>query len=65
MPTAETPVLDDSLANLVEEVSQRLLVLTDGEHRAYVGSELPAVDRALSRIQNEGLARRDLWVANS
>ena len=41
MPTAETPVLDDSLANLVEEVSQRLLVLTDGEHRAYVGSELP------------------------
>ena len=57
MPTAETPVSDDSLANLVEEVSQRLLMLTDGEHRAYVGSELPAVDRALSRIQNEGLAR--------
>ena len=56
MPTAETPVLDDSLANLVEKVSQRLLVLTDGEHRTYVGSELPAVDRALSRIQNEGLA---------
>lgn len=57
MPTAETPVSDDSLANLVEAVSQRLLVLTDGEHRAYVGSELPAVDRALSRIQHEGLAR--------
>ena len=57
MPTAETPVSDDSLANLMEEVSQRLLVLTDGEHPAYVGSELPAVDRVLSRIQNEGLAR--------
>ena len=56
MPTAETPVLDDSIANLVEKVSQRLLVLTDGEHPAYVGSELPAVDRVLSRIQNEGLA---------
>ncbi len=47
MPTAETPVSHDSLANLVEAVSQRLLVLTDGEHRAYVGSELPAV--ALAR----------------
>ena len=57
MPTAETPVADDSLANLVEAVSQRQLVLTDGEHRGYVGSELPAVDRALSRIQYEGLAR--------
>jgi hypothetical protein len=57
MPTAETLVSDDSLANLVDAVNQRLLVLTDGEHPAYVGSELPAVDRALSRIQNEGLAR--------
>ena len=57
MPTAETPVSDDSFAKLVEEVSQRLLMLTDGEHPAYVGSELPAIDRALSRIQNAGLAR--------
>ena len=57
MPSTETPVSGGSLANLVQEVKQRQLVLTDGEHRAYLGSELPAVDRALSRIQNEGLAR--------
>jgi len=57
MPSPETPVSDDSLANLVEEVRRRLLVLGDDEHPAYVGSELPAVDRALTRIQNEGLAR--------
>jgi len=57
MPSPETPVSDDSLANLVEEVRRRLLVLGDDEHPAYIGSELPAVDRALTRIQNEGLAR--------
>jgi len=38
-------------------VGQRQLALTDDAHRAYLGSELPAVSRALSRIQHEGLAR--------
>lgn len=56
MPTAETPVSDKSLAHLIEAVSQRLLLLHDCEHHLYVGSELPAVDRVLSRIQDEGLA---------
>ena len=42
MPTAETPVSDDSLANLVEEVSQRLLVLTDGALRTPLTAFVPA-----------------------
>lgn len=57
MSTAETPVSNDSLADLTEAVRQRHLALADGKHLAYVGSELPAVDRVLARIQREGLAR--------
>jgi hypothetical protein len=42
---------------LIEEVGKRRSLLTGGDSSAFVGSELPTVDRVLSRIQAEGLAR--------
>ena len=57
MPANDTNAAGSALALLVEEVGKRRSLLTDSERGAFVGSELPAVDRALSRIQAEGLAR--------
>ena len=56
MPADDTNGASSALALLVEEVGKRRLLLTSSERGAFVGSELPAVDRALSRIQAEGLA---------
>ncbi len=57
MPANDTNRASSALALLVEEVGKRRSLLTGSERGAFVGSELPAVDRALSRIQAEGLAR--------
>jgi hypothetical protein len=46
----------DDLALPVEEVSKRRAALTDNERGVCIGSELPAVDRVLSRIQAESLS---------
>ncbi len=56
MPANDTNGASSALALLVEEVGKRRSLLTDSERGAFVGSELPAVDRALSRIHAEGLA---------
>ena len=55
--THDTNAGGSALALLVEEVGKRSALLTSREHGAFVGSELPVVDRALSRILAEGLAR--------
>ncbi len=57
MPANDSNAAGSALALLVEQVGKRRSLLTDSERGAFVGSELPAVDRALSRIQAEGLAR--------
>jgi hypothetical protein len=57
MHTIEELASGSPLARLVEAVGQRAEVLDSDELRAYVGSDLPAVDRVLSHIQAEGLAR--------
>ncbi len=57
MPATDTNTAGGALALLIEEVGKRTSLLTGSERGAFVGSELPAVDRALSRIQAEGLAR--------
>jgi hypothetical protein len=50
-----------SLAVLIEEVGKRRALLTAGDSSVFVGSELPTVDRVLSRIQAEGLARGPMF----
>ena len=57
MADNETNTTGRGLALLIEEVGKRTSLLTDSEHGDFVSSELVAVDRALSRIQAEGLAR--------
>jgi hypothetical protein len=57
MPANDTNSADRALALLVEEVRKRTSLLTGGDRDAFVGSELLTVNRALSRIQAEGLAR--------
>ena len=57
MPANDTNMADRALALLVEEVRKRTSLLTGADRDAFVGSELLTVDRALSRIQAEGLAR--------
>ncbi len=57
MPANDTNTAGGALALLIEEVGKRTSLLTGSERGAFVGSELPAVDRALSHIQAEGLAR--------
>ena len=47
----------DALAVLVEAVEKREQKLPGDDHGGYVGSNLIAANRALSRIQAEGLAR--------
>jgi hypothetical protein len=60
-------ILDDmqasggALAHLVEEVRERLLALPGDDRGGYVGSELPAVNRVLARIQAEGLAHGPMF----
>jgi hypothetical protein len=56
MPANDMNAAGSSLALLVEEVGKRKSLLSGSERGAFVGSELPAVDRALSRIRAEGLA---------
>jgi len=51
----------EALAQLVEAVRLRVLALPGDGHGAYVGSGLPAVNRALARIQAEGLAPGPLF----
>ncbi len=46
-----------ALALLVEEVGKRTSLLTASEHGDFVRSERATVDRVLTRIQAEGLAR--------
>jgi hypothetical protein len=57
MPASDMEVPGDDLACLVEGVRKRQLALTGDDLGAFVGSELPAVDRVLARILAEGLAR--------
>jgi hypothetical protein len=57
MPANDTNMADPALALLIEEVGKRTALLTDSERGDFVGSELLTIDRALSRIQAEGLAR--------
>ncbi len=59
--TSNTNAAGSALALLVEEVGKRSALLTSREHGAFVGSELPIVDRALSRILAEGLARGSVF----
>ncbi len=57
MPVDDTDMPDHALALLVEEVRKRASLLTGRDRGEFVGSELLTVDRALSRIRAEGLAR--------
>ena len=57
MPAKDTNIADSALALLVEEVGKRASLLTGDDRDAFVGSELLTVNRALSRIRAEGLAR--------
>jgi len=57
MADNDTNTTGRALAFLIEEVGKRTSLLTVSEGGNFVGSELATVDRALSRIQAEGLAR--------
>ena len=57
MADNDTNTTGRALALLIEEVGKRTSLLTDSERGDFVGSELATVDRALSRIQAECLAR--------
>jgi hypothetical protein len=57
MRTENTRASRDGLDCLADELSARLLTLSSEERGNYVGSELSTVDRALSHVQDEGLAR--------
>lgn len=46
----------EALAHLIESVREQQLLLPGDDRSGYVGSELPALNRALARIQREGLA---------
>jgi len=52
----EMSAADDPLDYLVDEVSRRLDLVPVDERGAFIGSELPAVDRALSHIRIKGEA---------
>ena len=51
----------EGLARLTDELSTRLLTLSSAERGDYIGSELSTVDRALSHVQAEGLARGSVF----
>ncbi len=57
MADDDTNTADGALALLIEEVGKRTSLLSVVERGDFVGSELTTVDRALSRIQAECLAR--------
>jgi len=57
MPELDARADGGALARLVDEVAARLSALPRRDDDFYVGSELSAVDRALSVISAEGLAR--------
>ena len=61
MPLCNIQASGDALAGLVEGVRKRLLALHGDDRGGYVGSELPAVNRVLARIQAEGLAQGPLF----
>jgi hypothetical protein len=61
MPLSDMQAPGDALAGLVEEVHKRLLALHGDGRGGYVGSDLPAVNRVLARIQAEGLAQGPLF----
>ena len=61
MPVHDMRASGGALAALRAEVWKRLLALPGDDRGGYVGSELTAVDRVLSRIQAEGLARGPLF----
>lgn len=61
MSAADPRGTTEGLAGLVEEVRKRSLALPGDDRGGYVGSDLAAVDRALSRIQAEGLTRGPLF----
>jgi hypothetical protein len=61
MPLDDMQASGDALALLVEEVRERVLALPGDDRGGYVGSELPAVNRVLARIQAEGLAQGPLF----
>ena len=50
-----------ALASLVESVHERLQALPGDDRGGYVGSDLPALNRVLARIQSEGLAEGQLF----
>jgi hypothetical protein len=52
---------ETAIAGLIAEVEKRRLALGAGDRGGYVLSELFAVDRVLSRIQADGLARGPLF----
>jgi hypothetical protein len=56
MPHGSTQTSDDALAILVDVVHEQLQLLPGNDRRGYLGSDLPAVSRALARIQSEQLA---------
>ena len=59
MPRESTQVSDDALATLVSAVGvidEQLRLIPGNDRLGYVGSDLPAVSRALARIQSEQLA---------
>lgn len=56
MPRGSTQTSDDALAILVDAVEEQFQLLPGKDRRGYVGSDLPAVSRALARIQSEQLA---------
>ncbi len=61
MPIDDMQAPSDALMHLVEEVRERALALPGDDRGGYVGSELPAVNRVLARIQAEGLAQGPLF----
>ena len=52
---------DVRLASLIEAVENRQLTLSENGRGGYVGSELPALNRAFSRIQKECLSEGPLF----
>ena len=51
----------ESIAKLVAAVDEQFKLLPGDDRDGYVGSDLPAVSRALTRIRSEGLAAGSLF----
>jgi hypothetical protein len=61
MPDDALNASGNALARLVEAVGERLLALPQSEHHGFIGSDLLAANRVLSRIRDEGLARGSVF----